>query len=249
MHLSHTQISMILRCPRQWQYRYEYGIKQPTTHHLTLGSAYHKSLETNFVQKKDTEQDLPLDVVQDAFSDDWEKRLQSEDVVFVDAKPGEVKDRGIKLVSAYHTRVAPTVQPFMVEEPFSIPLQKDWDLNGIIDLMTYDGVVDHKTASKSWTQDAADKELQPTMYLLASRELGLPFKEFEYHVAVSKGTPEIQRIKTTRGEQEMEWYLELARQAIKVIQNGVFMPAAPGSWWCGSKWCAYTPMCRPWTRE
>ncbi len=215
---------------------------------LTLGSAYHKGLEVNFKQKVKTEKDLPLDVVRDAFSTEWERRLRYDDVQFIDgAKPGKVKDGGIKLVSEYHTNVAPSVQPFMVEEPFTIQAGGS-ELKGIIDLATSGAIIDHKTAARPWTQERADSDLQATCYLLAMHDMGVPIDSFEFHVGISEPEPDVAKLRTRRSKAEFDWYLQLLGQVTKVIQSGVFLPAMPGSYVCSERWCGYYSICKPWTR-
>jgi CRISPR/Cas system-associated exonuclease Cas4 (RecB family) len=247
-HLSHSQLSMLLRCPRQWEYRYCLGLRIPTAHMLALGSSFHRALEVNFVQKVDTRVDLPTQEVLDAFSDDWERRLQREEVVFGDEKPGQVKDVGIGLVAAYQETTAPTVQPCMVERPFEIALAQGYTLKGQLDLLTEDLILDHKTSAKAWNQGRADEELQPTAYLLACQELGLPHTEFEYHVAVKTKEPRVEKIRTRRSQAEIDWYLRVTRDAIRLMNTGIFLPAPPGSWVCSENMCGYRHLCKPWTR-
>ena len=94
-HISHSQISMWLRCPRQWEYRYVAGLKIPPSGPLIVGSAYHSALEGNFIQKVSSMVDLPLSDCLDIFSDAWEERLSGEELIVWDQLgPGECKDQG-----------------------------------------------------------------------------------------------------------------------------------------------------------
>ena len=223
--------------------RYIKGLKIPATHHLTLGSAYHHALEINFVSKVKTHDDLPLDVVTDAFSDEWDKRLKTDEPVFVGAKPGEVKDSGIAIVSKYHTEMAPSIQPFMVEEKFDVNVGP-CAFTGVIDLVTENQVIDHKTSSRIWTQDKVDADIQATAYLMACEKLGLPVQQFEYHVAVATKEPSLQTLKTARSKRDVARYVDLLKRAATIIQSGTFMDASPDAWWCGPKYCGYYKLCK-----
>jgi len=46
-HVSHSQLSMWIRCPRQWEYRYVKNVKSLSSGALIEGSCYHDTLEFN----------------------------------------------------------------------------------------------------------------------------------------------------------------------------------------------------------
>ena len=83
-HLSFTQINMFLRCARQYEFRYIKGLRRPPSGALILGKSWHKAVELNYSQKIQTEKDLPIEDVQDCFSDAFEEAF---DNYIADGKP------------------------------------------------------------------------------------------------------------------------------------------------------------------
>ena len=95
-HLSFTQISMFLRCPRQYEYRYVQGIKSPPSGALILGRCWHETLDKNYRQKIESDRDLPLGEMQDLFAADFDQVMANEDVRLQPwEKPGPLKDLGV----------------------------------------------------------------------------------------------------------------------------------------------------------
>jgi CRISPR/Cas system-associated exonuclease Cas4 (RecB family) len=114
-HFSPTQVNMFLRCPAQWYYRYVRGLKRPPSGAATLGSAVDTGITYNYQQKIETQEDLALDNVLDAFSTDFEAR-KPETLWEHNEEPGQVKDDGVRVLSVYHKDAAPKVQPTAVQE-------------------------------------------------------------------------------------------------------------------------------------
>ena len=254
-HVSPSQLSMFLRCARQWSYRYIDGLVAPPSISLVVGSAYHDALATNFMQKIQSEQDLPVSDVLDAFSTSWDRQL-SRRVVEDDGEQrefealgtdgegeaedtGDAKDGGVKLVRTYHYDMAPTVQPASVEKSLEIKIG-DLKLVGRLDLETITGkVIDHKTSARSKSQAEMDLEFQPFAYGLLNRG---PV-DFDFHVAVKTKKPKIQVIQTPKTTREVIWFLRLAQQVSKAMHTGIY-PPNPTGWWCNEKYCGYHSMCK-----
>ncbi len=121
-HLSHSQISCLLKCPRQYYYRYIEDIRTPATHSLLMGSCYHAALERNFLDKVKTGKDLEAQVILDAYDKAWTQRVSNEEIDWQDQSPGAVKDKGAGLVALYMAEGAPFVMPVEVERKFSVHL-------------------------------------------------------------------------------------------------------------------------------
>lgn len=49
---------------------------------------------------------------------------------------------------------------------------------------------------------------------------------------------------TTATDAKYESMLRIARQVYKMMMQGVFMPADPGSWVCAPRWCGYYMTCK-----
>jgi hypothetical protein len=246
-HLSHSQISLLLRCPRQYYYRYIEKLKSPVGGALILGSSYHRALETNFLAKVKDGKDLGVSVLFDAFDAEWNSRLAHDEIDWQDDSPGELKDVGKQLVDVYMHNAAPFVMPVEVERKFSVhlPELEGYTLDGIIDLITDAGVVvDHKTAARAKSQDDVDQDLQPYAYATAMlTDPALDEIDFEFHTAIKKKSPEIQRLSTKRNRTDVAWYMGLVCEAVKMIRAGIF-PPNPCGWHCNPKWCGYWARCK-----
>lgn len=239
-HISHSQIEMYLRCPRQWMYRYVQGLKIPPSGALIEGSCYHKALEGNFRQKVASLEDLPLSHCLDLFSDAWELRLEEEETIdWGNFSPGAIKDQGIGLVREYRESVSPLVLPVKVEEPYVSEIA-GVKFVSFVDLEDAHGVIiDHKTSSKAYTQDDVDKSLQ------ASAEAFVLNKAivFHNHIAIKTRMPKIQIVKTVRMRADIEWYVDMVARIIVQMKTGV-APPRPTGWWCSERFCGYWNLCR-----
>lgn len=239
-HVSHSQISMWLRCPRQWSYRYVDGLKMPPSGALIEGSCYHKSLEANFRQKITSFSDLPVDECLDIFSDEWVQRLSAEEFIDWENKSaGRCKDEGISLVTEYMASTSFAVQPITVEESIvsevaGVPFVCILDL---VDKRKI--VIDHKTSAKAYSQTDVDKDLQASAQAFA---LGRPIV-FHNHVAVKSRSPYIQIIKSYRTHADIDWWLEAAAQVIVQMKTGV-APPRPVGWQCSPRFCGFWDICR-----
>jgi CRISPR/Cas system-associated exonuclease Cas4 (RecB family) len=245
-YLSFSQINMYLKCPRQYEFRYIQGIKRPPSGALILGTVWHSTVEENYRQKIVTKDDLPLDHMQDFFADNWESKLEEEEIDF-ESSPANLKDTGISVVEAHHKNIAPTVNPVLVEEKFRVSLGDNFpfDLLGFWDVVDEDEVViDNKSYSKTKSQTDIDKDLQLTAYSLAYRLVtGKIEGGLRIDSVIKTKQPKTVQIKTTRTNQDCEWLLELIENVAKGIMNEVFFPN-PNGWHCSPKWCGYWKECK-----
>jgi len=245
-HLSHSQISMFLRCPRQWCFRYVQKIRTPANANLILGRSYHSALEANFLAKVESGQDLETQVVLDAFDRAWNQKLQAEEIDWQDESPSETKDIGVALVGCYMATQAPFVMPAKVEERFSIsqPELGDYSLDGVIDIITVeDVIIDHKTSGKAKNQGDVDSDLQPYAYAAAVlTDPALDECILEFQTAVKTKKPYIQVLRTVRNRNDVAWYMAACAQVIRQIDAGIF-PPNPQGWHCDKRYCGYWDLC------
>lgn len=132
LNLSASSVVTFLRCGHQWYLAYVEGRRAKPSLAQARGIAVHKAVEANMLQKIDSHEDAPFDVMADAFDQAWE--AEGEDGFEPDdkKKPGEVKDEGYNLTKLHHEEVSPLIQPAWVEQPVQ------FDLNGV----TYSGQID-----------------------------------------------------------------------------------------------------------
>ncbi len=138
-----------------------------------------------------------------------------------------------------------------VEEPFRVELVHSdgrvlrTPLAGIIDavVLRADGtvvVVDHKTARQAYSATYVDLDLQATAYTYAARKAGHGDCTFEFHTMFKKKKPELKVVPAFRDDDSFDRLFWVARQAEKLIETGVYLPAAP-TWLCDS--CEYRHAC------
>lgn len=245
-HVSHSQLGMWQRCPRQWQYRYVEGLKIAPSGALIEGGCYHETLEKNFKAKIHTQEDLPLKDCLDIFSTVWDARLLGEEFIdWEELDPGTIKDEGIGLVEKYMLTTSPSVQPVKVEEAY-VSEVAGVKFVCIIDLEEVSlAVIDHKTSTKKYTQADVDKSLQATA---AAFVLGRGIV-FYNHVALKTRVPTIQVVKSYRTHADIDWWVNMAAQVVQQMKTGIGPPRPVDAfgrdgWWCSPKWCGYYERCR-----
>lgn len=138
---------------------------------MATGTAVHFSeLQVNFVQKIQTGEDLPLDTVQDAAAQSFEEEVK-EASLKEDDDPGKGKDRTVAAVTVYHERVAPQIQPVLVERPLSIKLP-GIEVVQFADVLTADEEIrDIKVESRSTPSANLGGSLQLNSYALGYEQL------------------------------------------------------------------------------
>jgi hypothetical protein len=186
-HLSASSLKTYMRCRESWRRKYICKEREASAHYFVWGGAHNFALvETNYAQKITTGVDLPLKDVQEAFVAGVEQETAQADgeVDWREWTPGKIKDSGVKLVSAYHTKVSPTVQPLAVEEKFTVEVPGvPVPLIGYIDVREKSKIDDLKTAK---TRKVTGGDLfQSAVYQLAHP---LPV---DLHIATKTVTPAV----------------------------------------------------------
>ena len=245
-HLSFTQINMFLRCGRQYEYRYVQGIKRPPSGALILGKSWHMAVEHNYKQKIQTEQDLPLEDVQDCFSDAFDQAFTEEVELNEGENPSQLKDTGILVTATHHKIIAPTVQPAEVEKEFNLSLGEEFPffIKGFWDVIDKNGITaDNKSYSKSPAQSDVDKDLQLTLYSTAYRAIYQKIEpELRLDCIIKTKTPKAVQISSTRTNEDCKWFLGLVEKVAQAIESGIFYPN-PNHYLCSPKWCGYYSRC------
>jgi len=238
------------RCPKQWEFRYQRGLKLPPKGVMLQGSAYHAALKANFRHKIDSGEDLDIREVMDAYDTSWRERTSSkvEDLLDLDLEtdnidwegkePGSLKDEGYKLLSLYHRNVAPSVIPKFVEQREEKPIGREVIYVGYPDIETETEIIDHKLKSKSMNQMDADRDTQPLSYCLLKDK-----RRFAFHVVVKKKVPEIQIIKVAKTNKDIIWWADAVKQIVAQMKTGIAPPNHTG-WWCSDRFCGYWKLCR-----
>ena len=233
-HLSHSQISEFLQCPRRYHLHHRLGLEaafQPAG--LLFGSAVHEAIAL-YNQMRLEGREATLDALHEAFRSRWcTERLpvrlksgRSEKALLASAR---------KLLEAYLASRVPSGQVLAVEEPFHVRLVPELpEFWGAIDLVeqTAEGslvLTDYKTAS-SRTEPEAD---QLVLYREALGVLGYPGASnarARYVMLIKAKEPAIEVIEPELGTEHSERLVSLYRAVWADIERGCSFPRR--GWQC-----------------
>lgn len=106
-------------------------------------------------------------------------------------------------------------------------------------------IVDWKTSARRWAKDQAERNLQPTAYLYAWRQLTGTNPAMRFDVVVKNKTPVVEKYETTRTADRFQRMVELAKRVEKMIAAEHWLPNETGMYCSG---CAYQEACKAWHR-
>lgn len=264
-HWSPSSLTMLRRCPYQWQQRYIFGRKQRPAEAPVMGSTVHAAFERNFEQKIASHDDLPLADLLQWYMDEGfprvvydEQEKAGEDVLW-DTGPEETRRRGYQIVAAYHDTVAPRIQPLRVETAFSVDFGAAVPVIGRFDVERETSTIDYKTGKRVRRQPDEAWRLQGGVYMEATG------KPVEFHSLSATASTNAVTIVTPLEAEELlvaPSQIERAemRRTIRSISNeacfymAMFGPDDPWpthgrfhSWACN--YCGFRPGCPAWRTE
>jgi PD-(D/E)XK nuclease superfamily protein len=125
-HLSFSQLAMYLRCPKQYDFKYNMHAPDKPKVSLALGKGGHAALEKNVKRKLKSGFDSPTEEVVQWASDfmDHELRALPPSEVEQDVKAGDTKDRFIAATKVFQTRDAPGIKPIGAEVSFQLDMNE-----------------------------------------------------------------------------------------------------------------------------
>ncbi|MBQ4133043.1 MAG: PD-(D/E)XK nuclease family protein [Desulfovibrionaceae bacterium] len=248
-HISPSMLGLFCRCQEAFYRRYINDEKMPPGISACIGTAMHKGAEVNHLQKIESGSDLPLSDIQDAARDGYENAIA--DGVFIPAgeESGAAKnlaagaDTAVALAAAYAKSIAPHIPPVAVEEKLQAEVPGlPVPLLGIIDVLCSDNSCpDLKSSVRKWPAGKVESSLQPQIYhhLLAENR-GIN-ASMSFEVITHKG--EHQSIPVKVQAEDILPVITRAQGLLQAVKSGVFLPAEPGHWMCGPKWCGYFWSC------
>ncbi len=255
-HWSYSALNQYLRCPLQ--YYFERVLRLPRTSvgsGLVLGSSVHNALAFHHLGLKNGSE-ATWHELQQSFLETW---VTKEDEQFVDYKPGESRDdlieQGLALVKLYLSEPPPE-EVVAVEQRFLIPLHNsdgeflETPLLTFIDLLSREAGVlkinEFKTSGRSYGEFEVESSLQATCYTNAVQETFGQWVKVEFIVFVKTKRPKIQRMKTSRSEDDLGRLGDLVETVEGAVKNQVFYPnESPLN--CST--CCYRKQCREWRPE
>jgi hypothetical protein len=250
-YLSATQINMLAKCPKQYEFRYVDGIRSPPGVSLVLGKGGHKGVEANLRAKLASGELLSLEAVTQAAAEgvreEWEKEpvalTEEEEQLGANRVLGETVDKAVALVGLHHKVVAPAISPVAIESGFRLDLPGfPFDIIGYKDVEEETRIRDTKFKGKSPPEDAADTSIQLTLYHMESAARGKSV-EVQLDNLVANKVPKYVPQKSKRSELDHRRFLRRVELAAQQIESGIFPPTDPTSWACSEKWCGYWDAC------
>lgn len=243
--LSVTQVSMYLKCPAQYEFRYIQGKKSPPGVAQIEGTSGHDALEhQNVYQIMHEGRTMPVKKVLARYSDVLAEEAKAIDKVTW-RLAGESKDsvqrRGERLLTKYVTEHAPKMRPTAAEQHFEmsvggVPFQ------GYIDVAEKAALWDYKITSAfgaSKLKSGLFKDLQLTAYSMAT---GIATTGF---ITLRKDKEDVGVIgPAKRSKQDHRMFTETVVRVAKAISLGAFPQCLPDSWFCSEKWCGFWKGCR-----
>lgn len=256
-YISHSQMTMFQRCPRQYYYRYERGLKIRPTGSMFLGTCFDDSVSYNYDQKIETERDRPASEVAEVFVDTFDKGKYEVEFDEEDT-PGGLRDDGVKLVGLHMKQISPTIRPRKVQNRFELALAKrDYTIVTVADLITQDGeVVDIKTTKKTPSKLAGNEGsykidwnhfIQAGLYNVAyQEENGRPPTATSLYYHIRLKTPVILPITFDLQQSHLDYALRQIDMVVSAIDStkkgGVWFPNR-GHMMCSQKQCGFWKMC------
>jgi len=242
--ISMSKINTLLICPAKHAFCYIEKIRVPSRSALLKGIAFHSAEAKNYEQKIDSEKDMPIGDVLDIFGSQFD--MGTPDTMwFSDERPGEIKDSGYGMLKAYHSTIAPEIQPQSVEMPFELKL-KDTDnvFSGRLDIVTKNEVIiDTKTKKARPSAIESDHHLQLTAYSVGYQVTNQRKpKGLRVDYVVDKKTPECVSYEDTVEDSDIELLLNLIGKYQQTVASGVDIPNR-NSFMCNRRYCGYWEHC------
>jgi putative RecB family exonuclease len=195
-HISFSQLSMYLRCPKQYDFKYNKKAPDQPKVSLALGKGGHAALEKSMKRKVRSGHDSPTDEVVQWASDFMDKELSAMPASETekDVAPGETKDKFLAATKVFQTRDAPGIKPVGVETEFFLDMNEFLPepaeepiriVKGRIDLIYDDigrrivqnnghvrvSVEDYKFVTRKRSQNEVDLSPQLTLYNVVLKKL------------------------------------------------------------------------------
>ena len=237
-HLSVSQIRKYLNCGMQYYYSYVEGIRSAPTGSMIRGLSVDTAANNHFSKKIENNKGIELsDFVEIAVAEHESK--QDETDFSVDAlDKNQSKDRVSSLAGVYHRSHGEVFVPESVQIKLETVNVNGEKFLGYADLITVDGIVVDNKVRKRHVAPVLSRDIQLVKYagMSGKRDVGIAIvadvKEPRAYYYQEKITDKHIDIV----DKKIDW--------VKLgIENGIFLPAPEGSWYCSEKWCSYWNIC------
>jgi len=231
--ISPSQLTMLRRCPKQFEFRYVKEIKLPPPFAVALGTATHLTIERSIID------DYIRKNVRDFFYTTIEEMEEAEEFRLDENENKEEEiERTIAVNELY---IDNELSKFIrlkereIEKEIDVKLDSiNKPLKIILDLETKKKVYDWKLG-KYKRQDFSTFQMK--LYHLATN------KPVQVHYLVRKKTPEYQIFDLVK-DYDDKVLIEEVNKLILLMKTGIFY-RNPGHNYMNCKWCGYREICKP----
>jgi hypothetical protein len=248
-HLSFSSVDTYLACPMQWYFRYVEGVKRPPNIFLKFGGCGHEALKFNNMNKWETGNDLPANIVTDKFADEFSvqrKTIEDWDGEDPDKSYDKHQKIGAGFMGDYMEHVAPTFKPASQPEAKGELKIGNIPLIYYIDLETDKTIVDYKFVGSKKSERDVKNSLQMWLYSIARK------KEDTSMMFFNKKNGDIYDEVATIDDTDRTHARRIVLTTARAITSGAFFPRKPDgqeAWRCTPKFCGYYHMCRGGSRR
>lgn len=239
-HLSFSQVSTYLQCPKKYYLAYCEQIKSPPAIAMKEGSTWHQTLEfynsEHILHKNYPMLSNTMEVFAEKLNEntkdieDWEGETRQS-----------ILSRASAILPDYVNKIAVHIEPSEVEREV-IFLVDNIKVLGFIDLLCSmedfpKVLVDYKTVKRKKTARDVQSSLQLQFY-----QHTLNGEYYPSFCSLEKST---RRCHMVVGEinYQKEKVIQPIRSAIQGIKKEYFGHCNPEEWFCNPKWCGYYPLC------
>jgi len=245
--LDFTKADMFQRCAKQYEFRYEEGLKRPPKIAMIEGSSHHTALEVNNKHKIKEGVDLRHQDLTDIFIKELRERtnpdkLNNLDLSWEDEDEDKLLSRAKIFHREYISKIATTLNPTASEEKIEKVFNVDdeeFELVAILDVThRKKQIYDYKVSKKS-KYNQVHTALQLTVQACLAKVWDVGYIEF-----LKKANPEVGVLTSKRSPSQVRWALKIIASIAKSIRLKTFPLINPDSWVCQEKYCGYWSMCR-----
>jgi len=250
MRLSPSAIQTYRRCSLQYFFAYIARVRLKPAGAITQGRAVHRGIEVALREKQRAGDLPPRDVVEGAAVEEFDRLAPNTWW----EQPGEantLREETPRLVNLHYDRVAPEIQPLLVEHRFQAQVGSV-DLEMVVDCVETTGgdgarIRDHKVSRRRLAPEQIQTDLQLAAYTSGLEQQGYQVEEVRLDRLLALKSPEIETHTLPRRHVDTQRLAWVTHQVAGGIASEVFVPADDIRV-CG--WCGYRPICwgRAWWR-
>lgn len=234
--------------------RVEAGERDGKTTAMVRGLSVHQAAEHNHKQKMETRRDLPMaqlvEIADASFLDFQQGDIRptpNEQKIGMSPSLNRARRDARDAVAVYADKVAPKIQPVLVEERIEAEVTgTDVLLTGRIDVLTDAWrLPDLKTTKgRGRSQREVDGSVEFSLYgVLVRHKTGRWPTAYDLE-EVNPATGKHRTVTTRRSRGDIEAFVHRLNRMLEAIEKGVYVPAQLGtSWKCSATWCEFWRDC------